>query len=403
MTEHEMSARDIAEQARRLADRAENRARETRPRRPLPRGLRDPAEAFQRRGITDPRAEPVALVLAGGGARGAYQAGVARFLAETGTPVTAVSGASIGALNGAILAAAPSLTAGAERMVEAWTYVAERTGRPPHRAALTDGEEVAPDLAERPVVDEPTRLQLLNLVSRMKGPLFGRDFLDGLLMRFVDLDDVQRGLPLLVSVFPSVDPSIGGIERFFRLPRKDGPDRAILHPRFGWALDVVRGWFLGAKAEWIRVNSQPKEFIHNTVLASAALPIVMPPRVVDGRVYRDGGIADNLPVGALAELVDVSRVVVVHLKPYPLFNPADPDFNLIEIMPSRPLNPGGPIGGLTGLVDLSPDRVAALCEAGYEDARDQLGRVWQHEGIARIAEFTADFRTGAIDELGEPR
>ncbi|EES9220673.1 patatin-like phospholipase family protein, partial [Escherichia coli] len=43
------------------------------------------------------------LVLSGGGAVGAYQAGVVKALAECGTQISMVSGASIGAFNGAII------------------------------------------------------------------------------------------------------------------------------------------------------------------------------------------------------------------------------------------------------------------------------------------------------------
>ena len=56
------------------------------------------------------------LVLSGGGAKGAYQVGVVKALAEAGVRVDAVAGASIGALNGAIVAAAPSLADAAERL-----------------------------------------------------------------------------------------------------------------------------------------------------------------------------------------------------------------------------------------------------------------------------------------------
>lgn len=50
------------------------------------------------------------LVLSGGGAVGAYQAGVVKALAECGAQISMVSGVSIGALNGAIIAASPDLS-----------------------------------------------------------------------------------------------------------------------------------------------------------------------------------------------------------------------------------------------------------------------------------------------------
>src|SRR5690242_8105879 len=51
----------------------------------------------------------VGLVLAGGGARGAYQAGAVRYLAECGIHIRMICGASIGALNGAVVACGPDL------------------------------------------------------------------------------------------------------------------------------------------------------------------------------------------------------------------------------------------------------------------------------------------------------
>jgi NTE family protein len=54
----------------------------------------------------------IGLVLSGGGAKGAYQVGVVNALHELGAQVDAIAGASIGALNGAFLATAPSLEEG---------------------------------------------------------------------------------------------------------------------------------------------------------------------------------------------------------------------------------------------------------------------------------------------------
>src|ERR1700726_4768781 len=51
--------------------------------------------------------ECVALVLQGGGALGAYQAGVYEALAEAGINPDWVAGVSIGAINGAIIAGNP--------------------------------------------------------------------------------------------------------------------------------------------------------------------------------------------------------------------------------------------------------------------------------------------------------
>ena len=70
-------------------------------------------------------ASKVGLVLSGGGAKGAYQVGVLRYMAEAGMKVDAVSGASIGALNGAIVANAKNLTEASQHLTEFWQSLAE--------------------------------------------------------------------------------------------------------------------------------------------------------------------------------------------------------------------------------------------------------------------------------------
>src|SRR5712691_1157639 len=52
-----------------------------------------------------PQDAPMALVLSGGGAKGAYEAGVAAAFAERGLPIRLVAGSSAGALNAAMIAA----------------------------------------------------------------------------------------------------------------------------------------------------------------------------------------------------------------------------------------------------------------------------------------------------------
>src|SRR6185295_14272450 len=51
-----------------------------------------------------PADAPIALVLSGGGAKGAYEAGVAAALVERGVPIRLVAGSSAGALNAAMIA-----------------------------------------------------------------------------------------------------------------------------------------------------------------------------------------------------------------------------------------------------------------------------------------------------------
>src|ERR1700748_3283276 len=70
--------------------------------------------------------ETVALVLQGGGALGAYQAGVYEALAEAGIHPDWIAGISIGAINAAIIAGNPPATR-VDRLREFWTAVTAQT------------------------------------------------------------------------------------------------------------------------------------------------------------------------------------------------------------------------------------------------------------------------------------
>ncbi|WP_031487630.1 patatin-like phospholipase family protein, partial [Streptomyces bicolor] len=62
----------------------------------------------------------IGLVLAGGGAKGAYELGVLDCMAEMGAQVSAIAGTSIGALNGAVLASEETFFHGVEQLARFW-------------------------------------------------------------------------------------------------------------------------------------------------------------------------------------------------------------------------------------------------------------------------------------------
>lgn len=358
------------------------------------RGLRSPADAFLGSSrATDPRHEPVGLVLAGGGAKGAYQAGVIAFLAESGVQVVAVAGASIGALNGAMVAAAPTLAVAARLLVQAWREVAEQSG-PPAFCSPADP------------LDEAVISQILNMPARLRGPMLQPGFVDDLLERYVDPADLRAGLPLYVSTFRAANPALPlpGLDELLTGRPLDGPLRGS-HIRFGWVFDLVRSAIFHVRSTWTYVNDLPPTAMRNAILASAAIPVVMPPRNVGGVPARDGDVLGrgNLPVEALYGRIPCDRVIAIHLQPLPLFNPGEfPDLEVIEVCPGRALKPGGPVSKLGEVLDLSPRRVDALYQLGYDDARDRLGRVWFQDAAERVASFLDDSRRDAVAELGEP-
>ena len=112
------------------------------------------------------------------------------------------------------------------------------------------------------------------------------------------------------------------------------------------------------------------------MLASAALPPILPARSFGGASYRDGGLFDNLPLGPIAADPECAVAIVVHLRQGSVWDHrAYPGLHVVEIRPTVPLAAPGPVGWINGMLDFSPSRVEWLIERGYEDATRALGRV----------------------------
>jgi NTE family protein len=73
-----------------------------------------------------PLPRPIGFVLGGGGALGAVQVGMLRALLERGVTPDLVVGTSIGAFNGAILAADPTLAV--DKLISFWTNTSQING-----------------------------------------------------------------------------------------------------------------------------------------------------------------------------------------------------------------------------------------------------------------------------------
>jgi NTE family protein len=285
----------------------------------------------------------IGLVLAGGGAKGAYQAGVVQRIADAGIPITALAGCSIGALNGAVIAAAPDLPQAAARLAALWQEVSTVAGSA--RVATPDQWAGLGSLASA----------LGDLAARTATPVLRPGFLAAFVRRHLDAVAVQRGIPLWVSVFPTLaqDPALAD---------------------WSWLLDLIRSK-AGASAEWLHVNALPADDVHRAVLASAALPVILPSQRVQGRVYRDGGLADITAAGALVRHGNCDLLIVTHLDRATQWDAHQyPDLPVIEIRPRAGLRDPGPLGGLTAILDFSPQRIRALGRQGYEDAADALDR-----------------------------
>jgi NTE family protein len=183
-----------------------------------------------------------AIVLGGGGVFGATQVGMLRALLESGIRPRLVVGTSVGAINGAAIAAEPSV-AGVENLAGLW-------------ASLAEAGMLADNVLTRAGTWARYRTHLYSPAPLRK-------------LLHAHLPDTFAELAV---GFQCVAASI---------------ERAGAH------------WF----------SSGP---LTDAVMASAAVPGLLPPVVIDGEHFLDGGLVHSIPVGRALAL-GASEVYVLHV------------------------------------------------------------------------------------------
>ena len=207
-----------------------------------------PAMAACTRSEVDPDT-PMALVLSGGGAKGAYEAGVAATFVERGLPIRLVAGSSAGALNAAMVASGR-----ADRLDALWRSV--------------------------------TREQVYSL----RLPLFFAGFLPGWLTLLVlnESKALFDPAPLRELISASLD--------FEQI--RASPIRLVVT-----ATDLAR------REKRVFDN---RTVTVDVLMAASAVPGLFPPVEVDGAMLVDGGITGRAPVlEALEADASLGRAVVV--------------------------------------------------------------------------------------------
>jgi NTE family protein len=215
--------------------------------------------------------ETVALVLQGGGALGAYQAGVFEGLHEAGISLNWIAGISIGALNTAIIAGnAPKLRI--ERLRQFWETICKPAFSPPLPAAfehaLFNGTE-----ATRAML---TAFQAAGAVMQGQHGFFA--------------PRVPSPVPWLPTgpdkaSWYDAAPLKATLERLCDFDRiNSGETRVSVG-----VVNVGTGNF--AYFENTRMQLRAEHF-----MASGALPPAFAPVEIDGEFYWDGGIVSNTPL-----------------------------------------------------------------------------------------------------------
>jgi NTE family protein len=332
----------------------------------------------------------VGLVLSGGGARGAYHVGVIKYLAEMNISIDAVAGASIGALNGAVVAAAPNLKIASESLQEIWNSLADNSPININRTETIKYigkillSQVAPLIAG--TSDTLSAVANLQTLFSENVGLGDKSPIHSLLDTYLDLEKLQKGLPLYVSVYQS---------------------QGSLNDLFSAILASVN-----------LINTQDSEFLHIqrlertqqrvAILASAAIPLLFEAEQIEvnetNYFYSDGGqggirnIQGNTPITPLLESENCTCIFVNHLSDGSLWDRnAFPNITPIEIRPGRVIKRQGLIKDLIGFND--KNNIKSWIEQGYEDTKRCYEKVARALHIHEIANQTRKQRDEAIDEL----
>ena len=273
------------------------------------------------------------LVLSGGGAKGAYQAGFYQALwdLELNQSVKAISGTSIGALNGALFAMNRR-----EILEEIWKKASF--------AKLFEGEDADKRrfvaLAKR-YHDQRSRQKLPDFLRENEVSLFSQEGIRRIIQENLDMETLNASGKEVYACAYHIEAG---------------------HPVY------------------FSLNEANPAHFGDILMASSALPLVFRPVCIDGIYYSDGGVpspfsphgrGDKIPTAPL-QGKDLDLIIVLYLRHD---DEADlvgfADVPVLEVYPHEPLEK---IRG-AGTLDLSASGVRRKMDMGYRDAMVILGPI----------------------------
>jgi len=339
-----------------------------------------------------------ALVLSGGGGRGAYQVGVCQVLEEISWRPDMVLGNSIGATNGAMLIAPkPDLgLSGTKLLTQVW-------GREMSNKVL---HEVSPEW--------PWYLQggiglVVRILQALQKPSRSAEadelFLE-LIKGLSELTDDERKRVSLMSDIQKVfgKPSLMEREGWRQLLEQKVDFHRLNEccpPYYGIAVtDVLTG---APRYFWNHVppgvEGTASEITADHVMASSSIPGIYPATYLEGREWWDGASIANSPIGPAIDsgATDIIVVLMTPWHPEPQGDGVPLQANSTTVLdaldrfldwtmlaplrselkrkrPDQEVRIVAPrkIQGIVQIVDYNPDESALLIQQGIEDAKRVL-------------------------------
>lgn len=230
----------------------------------------------------------IALVLQGGGALGAYQAGAFEELANTHCEPDWVVGVSIGAINAAIIAGNPPERR-VERLTEFWHRVSSGTPQ------LVDPTSLMPWL--RALTENGEQRGALNQLSAWHAAWVG----------------IPGFFQPRIPPAPFQPPGTAGALSLYDTT----PLRTTLEALIDF--DLINDGAIRLSLGAVNVRTGNSHYFDNTqtrigpehVMASGALPPSFAPVEIDGELWWDGGIVSNTPLHHVLDLRDDDQSLLV--------------------------------------------------------------------------------------------
>ena len=269
----------------------------------------------------------IGLVLAGGGAKGAYEAGVFKALWELDIirRVSVVSGTSIGTINGLML----SMNDG-NVMDKSWSNISY--------SRFINNENKIRDINIRKLIKRDGTIdkekKLADLFKKNDIGLLSQSGIKSFIEDYVDFNLIRQSKKILYACAYNID--------------------------------------LG-KPEYFKINDYDDKKTLDICIASCAVPFLFKPIEINEYRYADGGVnnpqykesnVDNVPIAPLKEH-NCDIIIVVHLSYREELNRNGfENTNIIEIYPSTQLELIEGIGSL----NIRPSVLNQHIELGYRDA-----------------------------------
>lgn len=256
-----------------------------------------------------------AIALEGGGARGAYEIGVWRAFTETGIKFNAVSGTSVGALNGAMFAMGDVKTA----------------------TSVWEDMEITKVIA-------PPEGNVEDLKKAVSGKLTFKEF--------------KEMAPEFREVIRNKGFDVSPLREWLREVVKPDVIRAGGVRLFATTIDIT-----DMKPVVAEVSALDDEGMYNMLMASAYHPTFRQEKL-GGKNYADGGFIDSLPVYPLVD-AGYKNIIAIHL---PTIGPdrwyhASKDTSIFHIVTAE---------NLGGLLNFDREQSVRDMKIGYMDGMRSL-------------------------------